>query len=173
MLVTALLRYQLKKITLGITIQCTLYTDARPGIMPQRSGGLENSKFLIQREQRSFNKQKHRVLNLNTPQFVCIFFLEITRVYLKFLVYQKVTLLQHRYCTRGNGHNPTCDGVMCIIPLNLVVLIVMKSNIDIGEIQCMQKVKVVISIPTMNKQVNERKNDNNSFCNICPTLTII
>ena len=48
----------------------------------------------------------------------------------------------------------------------------MKSNIDIGEIQCLQKVKVVISIPKMNKQVNKEKNDNN-FCNICPTLTII
>ena len=52
-LVTALLRYQLEKITLGITIQWTLYTDERPRIMPQRSGGLENSKFFIQREQRS------------------------------------------------------------------------------------------------------------------------
>ena len=33
----------------------------------------------------------------------------------------------------------------------------MKSNIDIGEIQCLQKVKVVISIPKMNKQVNKEK----------------
>ena len=46
---------------------------------------------------------------------------------------------------------------MCMIPFNLVVLIVMKSNIDIGEIQCLQKVKVVISIPKMNKQVNKEK----------------
>ena len=86
------------------------------------------------------------------------FFPETTRVYVKaFLVYKKVTRLQHKYCTRGNGHNPTCDGVMCITPFNLVVLIVMKSNIDIGEIQCLQKVKVVISIPKMNKQVNKEK----------------
>ena len=74
-----------------------------------------------------------------------------------FLVYKKVKRLQQKYCTRANGHNPTCDGVMCMIPFNLVVLIVTKSNIDIGEIQCLQKVKVVISIPKMNKQVNKEK----------------
>ena len=47
---------------------------------------------------------------------------------------------------------------MCKIPfINLVVLILMKSDIDIGEIQCLQKVKVVISIAKMNKQVNKEK----------------
>ena len=52
-LITAPLSYQVEKITLGFTVQPTLYTDARPGIMPQRSGGLENSKFFIPGEQRS------------------------------------------------------------------------------------------------------------------------
>ena len=36
---------QVEKITLGTTIQPPLYTDARPRMIPQRSGGLENSNF--------------------------------------------------------------------------------------------------------------------------------
>ena len=40
-----LVSYQVEKITLGTTIQPPLYTDARPRIIPQRSGGLENSNF--------------------------------------------------------------------------------------------------------------------------------
>ena len=57
-LITAQLSYKVEKITLGITIQPTLYTDARPGMMPQRSGGLENSKFFIPGEQRSSTQKK-------------------------------------------------------------------------------------------------------------------
>ena len=72
-LITAPIRYQVEKITLGITVQPTLYTDARPGMMPQRSGGLENSKFFIPGEQRSSTQKKHRFPNLDTPQFVYIF----------------------------------------------------------------------------------------------------
>jgi len=48
--------YQVEKITLGTTIQPPLYTDARPGMIPQRSGGLENNKFFNLREQRSFTQ---------------------------------------------------------------------------------------------------------------------
>ena len=73
-----------------------------------------------------------------------------------FLVYKKVIRFQHKYSTRGNVHNSTCNGVMCVVTFNLVVLIVMKPNIDIGECQCLQKVKV-ICIPKMNKQVNKEK----------------
>ena len=52
-LVTALLRHQVARITLDITIHSTPYTDARRGIMLQRSGGLEKSKFPVQRAQTS------------------------------------------------------------------------------------------------------------------------
>ena len=45
--VTAPLRHKLEKITLENTTRSTLYTDARRPMMPQRSGGLENSKFFI------------------------------------------------------------------------------------------------------------------------------
>ena len=44
-LVTAPLSQEKEKITLDITTQSTLYTDAPRDIMLQRSGGLENSKF--------------------------------------------------------------------------------------------------------------------------------
>ena len=50
-LVMAPLSYQVEKITLGITRQSTLYTDVPRGKMPRRSGGLEKSKFFIEREQ--------------------------------------------------------------------------------------------------------------------------
>ena len=53
MLVMAPLHHQVEKITLDVTTQSTLYTDAPRGIMLQRSGGLENSKFIIQRIQTS------------------------------------------------------------------------------------------------------------------------
>ena len=55
---TAPLSHQVEKITLGITIQPTVYTDAHPGMIPQRSGGLENSKFFIPGEQRSSTQKK-------------------------------------------------------------------------------------------------------------------
>ena len=60
MLVTAPLQ---QKITLDIT---TLYTDAPREMIRQRSGGLENSKFLYQTRQTPFTKEKHRTLNLQT-----------------------------------------------------------------------------------------------------------
>ena len=40
-----LVSYQVEKITLGTTILPPLYTDARPRMIPQRSGVLENSNF--------------------------------------------------------------------------------------------------------------------------------
>ena len=62
-LVTAPLQ---QKITLDITTQSTLYTDAPREMIRQRSGGLENSKFLYQTRQTPFTKEKHRTLNLQT-----------------------------------------------------------------------------------------------------------
>ena len=47
----ALLSFMVEKITLDFTAQSTLHTDARPMIMPQRSGGLEDTKSFIQMEQ--------------------------------------------------------------------------------------------------------------------------
>ena len=44
---TALSGHQVEKIILVITIHSTFYTDARPGIMLQRSGGLEKGKYFI------------------------------------------------------------------------------------------------------------------------------
>ena len=43
--------YQMEKITLDYTTQSTHYTDAARGMMLQRSGGLENSKFIIETHQ--------------------------------------------------------------------------------------------------------------------------
>ena len=65
-LVTAPLSQEEEKITLDITTQSTLYTDAPRGIMLPRSGGLENTKFLYQTRQTPFFKQKHRTHNLQT-----------------------------------------------------------------------------------------------------------
>ena len=62
-----LFSYQVVKITLGITRQSTLYTDARPGMMPQRSGGLEKSKLFIQTKQRSSTKDNR--VHVKTPYF--------------------------------------------------------------------------------------------------------
>ena len=56
----ALFSFQVEKITLDFTTQSTLHTDARPMTMPQRSGGLENSKFFIEMEQTSSTQKKHR-----------------------------------------------------------------------------------------------------------------
>ena len=50
------LSYQVEKITLGITRQSTLYTDVLRGKMLRRSGGLENSKFIIEREQTLYTR---------------------------------------------------------------------------------------------------------------------
>ena len=52
---TAPLRHHLEKITLDNTMKSTLYTDARRPMMPQHSGGLENSKFSHQNETDSFH----------------------------------------------------------------------------------------------------------------------
>ena len=49
-----------------ITTQSILYIDAPRGIMQQRSGGLENSKFLNQTRQTPFTEQKLRTHNLQT-----------------------------------------------------------------------------------------------------------
>ena len=68
-LVTARLSQEVEKITLDITAQSTLYTDAPRGIMLQRSGGLENSKFLYQTRQTPFTKDKHGTYNLQTQRF--------------------------------------------------------------------------------------------------------
>ena len=69
----ALLCYQMEKITLGITIQSTLYTDARRPMMPQRSGGLENSKS-FQQTKKTFINQKHRTHYFDAKDFkLCIF----------------------------------------------------------------------------------------------------
>ena len=46
-LVTAPLRHKLEKITLENTTRSTLYTDASRPMMPQRSGGLEDSKYIL------------------------------------------------------------------------------------------------------------------------------
>ena len=70
----ALLCYQMEKITLGITIQSTLYTDARRPMMPQRSGGLGNSKSFQQTKQTPFINQKHRTHYFDAKDFkLCIF----------------------------------------------------------------------------------------------------
>ena len=52
-LVMALLweQTQVEKITLDFTRQSTQYTDAARGMILQRSGGLENSKFFIETHQ--------------------------------------------------------------------------------------------------------------------------
>ena len=68
-LLTAPLRQQEERITLDFTEQSTIYTDVRRPMMPQRSGGLENSKFLYQTRQTPFTKQKHRTHNLQTQRF--------------------------------------------------------------------------------------------------------
>lgn len=52
-LVMAPFHHQMKKITLDVTTQSTFYTDAPRGMMLQRSGGLQNSKCIIQRIQTS------------------------------------------------------------------------------------------------------------------------
>ena len=49
----ALLRHKVARITLDITTQSILYTDARREIMQQRSGGLASSKNLTQRKKRA------------------------------------------------------------------------------------------------------------------------
>ena len=63
------LSQEVEKITLHITTQSTLHTDAPRGIMLRRSGGLENSKFLYQTRQTPFTKHKHRNHNLQTQRF--------------------------------------------------------------------------------------------------------
>ena len=62
---------QVERITLEVSSQPILYTDARRPMMPQRSGGLENSKFLYQTRQTPFTQQKHRTHNnLKTPKIL-------------------------------------------------------------------------------------------------------
>jgi len=68
-LMKAPLSQEVEMITLDITTQSTLYTDAPRGIMLQCSGGLENSKFLYQTRLTPFTKQKHRTHNLQTQRF--------------------------------------------------------------------------------------------------------
>ena len=57
------LSQEVEKITLDITAHSTLYTDAPQGIMLQRSGGLENSKFFHQTKQTPFTHQKDSYLD--------------------------------------------------------------------------------------------------------------
>ena len=79
---------------LDFTRQSTLYTDARRGMMLQLSGGLENSKFFVQRSQTlvervDFFIKKHQ----SSCAFFC--FRNYTMVSAKtFLVSKKVT--EHR-----------------------------------------------------------------------------
>ena len=68
-LVMAPLSQEVEKITLGLTTQSTLHTDAPRGIMLQRSGGLENSEFPYQTRQTPFTKQKNITHNLQTQRF--------------------------------------------------------------------------------------------------------
>ena len=68
-LVMAPLSQEVEKITLDLTIQSTLHTDAPRGIMLRRSGGLENSEFLYQTRQTPFTKQKNITHNLQTQGF--------------------------------------------------------------------------------------------------------
>ena len=74
-LVTAPLSQEVEKITLDITSQSTLYTDAPRGIMLQRSGGLENSKFLKKSRETPFTKHKHRTHYLQRQRFNGVHFI--------------------------------------------------------------------------------------------------
>ena len=149
-LVMTLLSFQVEKITLDFTAQSTVHTDARPMIVPQRSGGLENSKFFIQMEQTTSTQKKHTFLNLNTPQFVCIYF--DTRVSAKiFLVSKKSTSLPNKDSIRGGiGHSLQWnqgeivwyDRIYCI--QQFPVLILIKPNKEIKEIQNLHFVTVVM-----------------------------
>ena len=72
--VMALLNTLVEKTTLDFTTQSTFCTDARPMIMLQRSGGLENSKFFHQTKQTPFTHQKDRTRYLDTKDFnLCTF----------------------------------------------------------------------------------------------------
>ena len=59
-LVTDPLSYQVERITLEIITQSILYTDARRGIMPQRSGGLASTKNLTQKTENKKQKTKNK-----------------------------------------------------------------------------------------------------------------
>ena len=60
-LVLVLLRHKMARITLNITTQSILYTDARWGIMQEHSGGLVNRKFFFQRRNIFSTQQKYRL----------------------------------------------------------------------------------------------------------------
>ena len=104
-LVTAPLQ---QKITLDITTQSTLYTDAPREMIRQRSGGLENSKFLYQTRQTPFTNEKHRTLtdttivNTTLPSFV-------------FFPYLNFTVTNVTYCT---GCRQSCVEIKCTLTRN-------------------------------------------------------
>ena len=77
------LSQEVEKITLDITAHSTLYTDAAQGIMLQRSGGLENSKFFHQTKQTPFTHQKDSYLVLENTRISAA----------AFLIYKEVTSL--------------------------------------------------------------------------------
>ena len=68
-LVMAPLSQEVEMITLDITTQSTLHTDAPRGIMLQRSGGLENSKFLYQTRQSSPFTKHNGLMTFNDVNF--------------------------------------------------------------------------------------------------------
>ena len=107
-LVMALLSHQVEKITLDFTRQPTHYTDAALGIMPQRSGGLENSKFFIE------NTPVETQLSLFEYTTICLHFFLLKQGYRrKHLCYLKKAKLQ---ASRTNipleeGMSIVCSGI--------------------------------------------------------------